>query len=276
MSTARAGIFPGEGRGMSLGAVNPEPAYYIASVGRALTLLSAFAEQGRLTVSEAAALLGVAPSTAHRLLQMLIHHGYVVQGDRHAYVRSPAVRPLAPETARGEQCEAAAQPRLAALRDTLHGSVSLLALEGNCARFVSCAVWHDGTPVAVSRAGWLLPAHTLAGGKAMLASLSVGKIEAMYPDGVPATRFGRLYSMAHLHRELRDVRGRGYATSQDAHEDIHSLGVLLPSTAAPQVMALSVAWDAGHSLAVAEQEAVPLMRAAAQELAAALARADRP
>ena len=69
------------------------PAYHIASVGRALALITAFSETEVLTVSGAAALLDVAPSTAHRLLQMLVLHGFAQQGERRSYVRGAATTP---------------------------------------------------------------------------------------------------------------------------------------------------------------------------------------
>lgn len=255
---------------MTLDAVDAEPAYHIASVGRALTLLSAFSQRHQLTVSEAAELLGVAPSTAHRLLQMLIHHRYVVQGDRRVYVKGPAMQSLAAGSFPGEDIHAVAMSRLTPLRDTLLGTASLLTLEGNGARFLVCAEWRDKAEIAVSRVGWLLPAHVLAAGKAMLASLSTAKIDSLYPDGVPITRFGRVYSMAQLHRELRDIRSRGYARSSEAHEDVYSLGVALPMGAGSQAMAVSVAWDATRLPAAQEQEAMRLMRSTAQELADAV------
>jgi DNA-binding IclR family transcriptional regulator len=259
-----------EETGMTLNTVDTEPAYQIASVGRALTLLSAFSQRHQLTVSEAAELLGVAPSTAHRLLQMLIHHGYAVQGDRRVYVRGPAMQALASGSSRGEDLQAIAIPRLTLLRDALRGTASLLTLEGNGARFLACAEWRDRSEIAVSRVGWLLPAHVLAAGKAMLASLSTAKIDALYPDGVPITRFGRVYSMAQLHRELRDVRSRGYARSREAHENVHSLGVALPTGAGSPTMAVSIAWDAARFPAGQEQEGMQLMRSTARELADAV------
>lgn len=255
---------------MTLNTVDTEPVYHIASVGRALTLLSAFSQRHQLTVSEAAELLGVAPSTAHRLLQMLIHHGYVVQGDRRVYVRGPAMQSLASGSSRGEDLQAITTPLLTLLRDALRGTASLLTLEGNGARFLVCAEWRDKTEIAVSRVGWLLPAHTLAAGKAMLASLSTAKIDALYPDGVPITRFSRVYSMAQLHRELRDIRSRGYARSREAHEDVHSIGVVLPMGAGSPAMAVSLAWDASRFPVAQEQEATQLMRSTAQELADAV------
>src|SRR5215475_12021196 len=68
------------------------PAYPIASVDKALRLLMLFREQTTVRLSEASAHLGVAHSTAHRLLAMLAYHGFVRQErDTKAYVAGPAL-----------------------------------------------------------------------------------------------------------------------------------------------------------------------------------------
>ena len=67
-ATVKAGLEPGQ-----------EPAYPIASVNNALRLLLLFRGQPRVRLSEASEHLGVAHSTAHRLLAMLAYHGFVRQ-----------------------------------------------------------------------------------------------------------------------------------------------------------------------------------------------------
>ena len=68
------------------------PAYPIASVNNALLLLLLFREQPRVRLTDACKYLGVAHSTAHRLLAMLAHHGFVQQEPvTRAYVAGPAL-----------------------------------------------------------------------------------------------------------------------------------------------------------------------------------------
>src|SRR5262249_48040347 len=55
------------------------PQYPIESVDNALRLILLFRDRRSVRVSDAAKELGVAPSTAHRLLAMLVHHGFVAQ-----------------------------------------------------------------------------------------------------------------------------------------------------------------------------------------------------
>lgn len=60
---------------------------YLESVDNSLRLLMLVAAKARVGVSEVAAELGVAPSTAYRLLSTLRYRGFVVQGqDRKSVV----------------------------------------------------------------------------------------------------------------------------------------------------------------------------------------------
>lgn len=64
------------------GAAAPEwgvPQYPIGSVDRALKLLLLLGEQPQIRLTDAAKHLGVASSTAHRLLAMLQYRGFVRQ-----------------------------------------------------------------------------------------------------------------------------------------------------------------------------------------------------
>src|SRR5690625_86064 len=59
---------------------NPDrPQYPIESVDNALKLLVLFSERSQVRLGEASAYLGVASSTAHRLLAMLRYRGFVRQ-----------------------------------------------------------------------------------------------------------------------------------------------------------------------------------------------------
>ena len=61
------------------GSERTPPAYPITSVDNALKLLLTFRDRPQLALSDASAYLGVAHSTAHRLLAMLAYHDFVRQ-----------------------------------------------------------------------------------------------------------------------------------------------------------------------------------------------------
>lgn len=263
---------PGIGPDLESHACMPQPpAYHIASVGRALNLLSVFATRRVITVSEAADVLDVAPSTAHRMLQMLVFHGFVIQGADRAYRRGPAMEAFRSDESQTVELVRIALPRLIALRDALHGGTPhLIALEGNGGRFLAGVQCRGDAGVASLRTGWLLPAHALAGGKALLACLERSEVEALYPDGVPATRTCPAQPVAQLHARLAEVRAQGFALSRDAHQNVYAMGVSIPAPNVPPV-ALSVGWDRARFSSDESRTALRLIREAARDLGDLLA-----
>lgn len=248
------------------------PAYQISSVDRALSLLTLIGERSQVLVSEAAAYLGTSPSTAHRILQMLVLHGYVVQGEHRAYRRGPAMASLSDGVPAPRDIVALAKPHVSRLRDQVAGTVHLVTLEGNGARFVAGAQASQlsSSPARV-RPGWLLPAHVVAGGKALLAELSTESLTLLYPGGVPITRHGRIHSLSHLRRELADVRRAGYARSVgEAIDDVAAVAVALPWIAGVPRFSLSVGWCDAKRLLDDEATIVRRLREATEEFAAEL------
>ena len=92
------------------------PPYPIGSVDNALRLLAMLRTRSAITVSEAAAELGVARSTAHRLLGMLRHHGFVRQDpDSRAYLPGRALLEIGLSVVERLDVRVAARPVLEAL-----------------------------------------------------------------------------------------------------------------------------------------------------------------
>ena len=58
-----------------------KPPYSIDSVDNALRILQTLRDSGQVRVSDVAAELGIARSTAHRLLAMLVYRDFAVQAD---------------------------------------------------------------------------------------------------------------------------------------------------------------------------------------------------
>ncbi len=72
-----------------------KPAYPVGAVDNALRLLLLFRDRKKLRVSEAGRAIGVASSTAHRLLDTLRYHGFVQQdAESRAYEPGPALTAL--------------------------------------------------------------------------------------------------------------------------------------------------------------------------------------
>src|SRR6202007_2070573 len=135
------------------------PAYPIASVNNALLLLLLFREQPRVRLTDACKYLGVAHSTAHRLLAMLAHHGFVQQEPvTRAYVAGPALVEVGLAVVGSlnvrEQARAVMEELAAETGETVH----LGALEGNQVRYVD-GLESERALRVVARTGTLAPAH---------------------------------------------------------------------------------------------------------------------
>lgn len=194
----------------------PRRTYLVASVDHALTLLAAFQDHPSLAVRESAELLGVAPSTAHRLLTTMQASGFVVQdpGTRR-YRAGPALVAVALASLQRIDVGRVARPHLAALAAETRETVSLAVSEGATIRFIDSV---EGTEVVrvSARTGVVVPAHTSAAGKVLLAGLGRDELIRLYP----ATRLQRhtprtIGSRTLLLKELEEVGAAGYATSSE-------------------------------------------------------------
>lgn len=215
------------------------PAYAITSVDHALLLATVLQLEGPLTVTDAAARLGVARSTAHRLLGMLCYRDFAVQDDDRRYRAGPVLARSKTAGADAARVRAVAMPHLVDLTEALDETSNLTVLNGRHVRFlasVECAqVLRVGT-----REGMAFPAHLTSGGLAMLATLSRDDVEAMYADAADDSDVDDLPSLAALRRQLSLVRDRGFALNDGRTErGIVALGRAVRDGGAP-VAAVSV------------------------------------
>src|SRR5256885_16966358 len=112
------------------------PAYPVSSADNVLRLLRMLREHGELRVADAASVLGVAPSTAHRLLATLRQHEFAVQGRRRVYLPGPALDP-AGAAAPLPELRAAIHSCLRELVGRCQEPAHFMVLEGNGVRFIN-------------------------------------------------------------------------------------------------------------------------------------------
>ncbi|GAA4734018.1 IclR family transcriptional regulator [Modestobacter marinus] len=158
------------------------PPYRVEAVDKALQLLLLLQRQDSVGVTEAAAHLGVARSTAHGLLATLRHRDFAVQSGDRRYRAGPALRRARPggQHSPGLLAELAG-PLVARLRDELDETVHLIVLAGSQAVFL---ISEEGRqPLRIgSRAGTRLPAQHTSGGKVLLAALPPEELARRFPD----------------------------------------------------------------------------------------------
>ncbi|NYJ03901.1 IclR family transcriptional regulator [Petropleomorpha daqingensis] len=210
--------------------VEAGPAYPIESVRNALLLLLQLRDRPVLRVSECAAELGVARSTAHRLLTMLEHYGFVRRDPAsRSYRAGDALLSIGLAAISTLDIRDRARPFLHTLRDQLGETVSLVLLEGSDARFVDAAEATRALRVG-GLVGLRLPAHATSAGKALLADLPAEQLAALYPDELlPASPDGSQMTRTELEMALAEVRESGYAVAYNESDvEIGAVGVSIP------------------------------------------------
>ena len=218
-----------------------KPPYAIESVDNALRVLQVLRDSGQARVSEVAAELGIARSTAHRLLAMLVYRDFAVQGEDRSYRPGPA---LAAEPLRGEPAQRLRQlmrPHMEALCDQVAETINLVVRLGTQTRFLHTVESAHVLRVG-DRQGTILPAWKTSGGKVLLAELPDTRLAALLrgaggrpPEGMTAAERRTLAG------QLRLVREQGYAENiEESESGVCAIGVCVKDKAGDPVAALSV------------------------------------
>ncbi|MEZ3158997.1 IclR family transcriptional regulator [Microbacterium sp. BWT-B31] len=213
----------------------------VESVDRALILLEALHDGEILGVSDAAARLDVAPSTAHRLLASLVFRGFAVQDRDRRYRLGPALaaRPAEPLTL--STLRAHAHPVLERLHEQTGETVQLMVLHRRNIRFIDGIECELPLRVGV-RVGDEMPAHCSAGGKALLAALSSADLDALYQQGLPPWPTAKYSDLPSLKRHLARVRAAGHgANHEETEQGVSGLGVAVLDDLRRPVAAITVA-----------------------------------
>ena len=215
----------------------PEPQYPIESVDNALRVLLLLGEHPSLRMTDVSQYLGVASSTAHRLLAMLQYRGYVRQdGPTRTYVPGPTLDSLAFSLLRRLDVRNRARPVLERLNSELGETVHLGRLEGDKVHFIDSIESTKALRVA-NRLGRSMPAHCTSTGKALLATLTDDELRLLYPDEqlVQLTPHS-LGTRTELLDAVRTIRSRGFAISkEESEEGVSSLAVAVPSIRSPRL-----------------------------------------
>ncbi|WP_069812348.1 IclR family transcriptional regulator [Streptomyces sp. TP-A0874] len=242
-----------------------------SSVAHALRTLLYLRGQEAVRLTDVSEHLGVARSTAHRLLTTLREHGFVEQepGGRR-YRLGPALLGLARGLAEERALIRIARPHLESLRDAADETSNLLVLDGPDAFFLDGV---DGTqPLrVVPRTGDHVPAYSTAGGKAILAELPPEAVRLRYPSGLTRLTPATLPDLDALAADLALTRERGYALNFDESVvEVHGAAVPVrdrhgAAIAAVTVSAPSTRLDHARAAALA-----PLLRSTADAISAQL------
>ena len=178
------------------------------------------AQRGPVPASTIAQALGLPRSTVYRLLGVLTELGFVLHfPEARRYGIGLAAFELSSGFSRQEPLARLARPILAALVDKIGESAHLAVLHG---RDVIYLVEERAPrrPALVTDVGVRLPSHLTASGRALLATLPLPQLRALFPDpsafvqrtgDATALSKNLVSSYRELSRLLTEVRSQGYA-----------------------------------------------------------------
>lgn len=190
----------------------------LRSVGTALDVLECFAIDGDLGVSDIARKLGVAKSTAHRLLQTLVSRGFVEQDSQSGRYRlGMHIYELGALALARNQLRHAALPTIRQVAAATGLTVNFAVPDGGDIVFVERIENSDGVRI-LGHFGRRLPAHTTSSGKA-IAAFSPAADRARREAGFPPRVSKTVRTEADWDRELAQTRRLGYAVAHSESFD---------------------------------------------------------
>jgi DNA-binding IclR family transcriptional regulator len=248
------------------------PQYPIESVDNALRILLMFGEQPEVRLTDVSDHLGVASSTAHRMLAMLLYRGFVRQDPRtKVYRPGTALTGVAYSILQRFDFRQELHPFLERLNRELRETVHLGLLDGTTVHFIDAIESPQGVRVA-SRLGMSMPATSTSTGKAMLAQLSEEEVHALYPsEELEGLTEKSLRRRTDLDRQLAQVRRRGYAvSSEESERGVSSVAVAFVPNRAPARLAFNASLPTSRMSRADQQRIASALLAAVEEASAVL------
>lgn len=188
--------------------------YRIESVDRALDILTMLGTGRSVSVTQAQKELGVAPSTAHRILATLVGKGFAVQGKDRLYYPGPAL--LSPGRNQTQKpLPAMFRPFLETLYSSVEETVNLAVLTDNDLLFIDGIEGKQNLRVGL-RTGIRMPAHLTSGGKA---------IRQMKAAGYPKDR---VFFGINVNESEKGVTALGIALGTFNGQDV-AISIAIPS-----------------------------------------------
>ncbi len=247
------------------------PNYPISSVDSALRLLLMFRDRKSIRITDASDELGVARSTAHRLMSMLTLHGFVRHDPKtRTYLPGRALVDVGLAVVRQMDVRTVAKPAMERLSAETGETVHLARFDSPNVVFIDCVESSRAIRVG-SRVGTVMPAHCTSVGKAMMAATPNVLDDYFAGQRLPTLTEHSIQNRQDLKQALQAIERRGFAKSEQESEDgLRSVGVAILDRSGYVVGGLSVAAPIQRLQRSALDKLGELARAAAQEIGQAL------
>lgn len=197
----------------------------LKSVATALDVLECFAVDGELGVSDIARKLGIAKSTAHRLLTTLCSRGMAEQNpDTGSYRLGIHLYELGQLAQARNMMRHVALPTLNRLAERTGHTVNLAVADGPDVVFLE-RLETSADVRFLGHAGRRFPSHCTSSGKA-IAAYNPEAAQARRDAGFPPRVSHTVRSQADWDRQLVEVRRRGFAvSSSESFDDVTTVAV---------------------------------------------------
>lgn len=249
------------------------PAYSLRSVDNVLRPLQMLRDSGGVRLTDVAVELDVAPSTAHRLLAMLVYRGFAVQDDSRRYLAGPGLGVSVPESDTHHGLRTLVQPYLELLGARLGETVNLMVRVGTSVRFLS-TVEGAGLLRVGDRRGTVLPAAATSAGKMLLSFLSEEDLARLFRTSF-ARAVGEYLDEAAFGpfvRSLATIRSVGVAFNREGTErGVSAVACAVRGPGGRPLAALSVSVPAQRADVIEDLSVIRALREVCAEVEAELA-----
>lgn len=249
------------------------PAYAIESVDATLRLLQLLRDGGSVRLKDAAVEIGVSPSTAHRLMAMLVYRGFAVQDEAKRYWPGPSLGAGPAGVTWTRELREVAQPSLEALVNRTGETANLMIRVGANVRFIT-TIESARVLRVTDRRGVVLPARHASGGKALLAELDRPTLDRLFRSAGAdvAGDFIESHDYAAFLAELDHAHRSGFATNiEETEGGVGAVGAALHDSTGTAVAAISLAIPVRRLRARPDPGMVDALLGARREIEAALA-----
>ena len=202
--------------------------YHVRSVQRALRILDCFSdEEPYLGVSDISDKLGIHKSTIHALLVTMEDEGFVAKHEeKNKYFLTYKLFKLGNIVSEHISIKSIALPYMQSLCKQTNESVALNVKDHN--KRLVLAVIENPMPVRLFvRPGQLLPLHSSAAGKVLLAAMSEQEVDQVIDlEGLAQVTPNTITNKDELKEELKKVTEQGYALCNgEGYWEAGSVGV---------------------------------------------------
>lgn len=212
----------------------------LRSVNIALDVLECFATDSTLGVTDIARRLDIAKSTAHRMLSVLVHRGYVKQDPvTGKYQLGVHLYELGQLAQARSKLRNVALPAMKYLATTTSLTVNLALPDGPDVVFIE-RIDQPGLVEELEFIGRRLPAHVTSSGK-VIAAFNPDLDRARRAVGFPPRVSRTVRSEADWERELTFARRHGFATSEsESFNDVSTVAVAIRNLGGTAIASLSM------------------------------------